>query len=488
MRAGVRGGTSESLADVLRRTWRLIAIYVVLAVVAVNVIGLLQGSRYEASSVVTVSPFDVSTAIARQEPAAVDPARDLATQATLARSDELYVRAADASGASLGSAEDLQNDVEVSTSGDENSITFTATSGSETKAGEVAQLVGIEFINWRTEVLNNQIDRAIAAARAGADGPIETNAQIARLENLRSAAAASYTLIERGSEPEQVSPDVVRNSGLGLAIGLVVGLIVVGVREGFTSSVRSASDAEELLGLPTLVAIDLPRPPVDKSFVDDAQTWGSLDLLAGVVWASRSPEPRPLTVATVAATDDPGASVLSAGLAIALTARSQGVLFADLREPAGAGSALLLGDGDAGGPNLRGHGLWKVTVERGGIPSGPVRDDEGGAARGVVLVGRATAGGAEPDELRDTMGVPQRAGDVMVVDPRPGLEAADAIDLSAGGATILVVATPGETRRRALRRLASQIERWPTPPIGIAVIGGREGRAGRAAHDREGSP
>ena len=331
--------TGELIASALRRALPLIAVLVLVSVLTVNLKRQIDGPVYSATSRVVLSTTDLGAVVAGLQPQFVDPDRVMQNALSLARSPVLFDRVATKLGSM--SAEELEQITSVSGSDQADVITFTVEHADADFAVEAAnELSRTSFPMYRAEVSLVSVREALSRLREElATAPESTRPTLAedlhQLELLETLTTGNAVPIERADEAEQISPSPIRDTILGVSIGLIFGLLISGLRQVLDTRVWSEADVEALLEAPVVATIpSLPKRANIVTVGRYAERYGdSYALLAAHVMQLR--RSKPLVVAITSATKEEGKSITASNLAIALTQRGARVVLADfdLRRP-----------------------------------------------------------------------------------------------------------------------------------------------------------
>src|ERR687888_2157342 len=168
-------GGAEALKAAIRRSLFLIVLLVLLGIVSVNAFKQLRGPRYQASARVLVSPTNLVQILTNTAPSFVDPNRIEATARALAGSPEVYTRAEERTGGSLGSASEMQSATSVTGGTDNDILTFSAHGTDPGRTVGVANAVANAFIIWRADLSGETIRQKQAAGGAELAPPPKNN-------------------------------------------------------------------------------------------------------------------------------------------------------------------------------------------------------------------------------------------------------------------------------------------------------------------------
>lgn len=494
-------GGAEALTAAIRRSLALIAVCVALGAVAVNVIRQAEGPSYDASARVLIQTTPISRIVTGTEPPFVDPQRAEDTARSLASAPEIYQRAA-AQDVGLGTPSELRSAVRV-TGGSGDILVFTASSSDPDRAVKIANAVAAQYIAFRTSLTGESIDKGIAQlkSRLATLGPAdparaELQNQLTKLELLQTLNSGDAVLVERAGSASKTTPAPVRDSLLGAAIGLIVGLLLAALREAVDTKVRSESDVEDLLAAPVLASVrSIPRRARlvvygrhEHQFAD------TYALLAANLFQSRDGAKR-VVLAVTSAIPREGKTTTAANLAVALARRGHHVLLADFDFRKPKVSELFGIPSDAPGTIqvLSGEArledaLWSVAlkgpqprVSQNGLPELLAEDGEEGSGNGlgerplgslhVLPAGGATKthAVAQSPRLATLLKRLRSRYEVIVLDTPPALMTVEMTELGRLIDTALVVVRQGRVSQRNLRALGKQARGWPAEVVGAVL-------------------
>jgi Mrp family chromosome partitioning ATPase len=497
----MRPSAAEALKAAIRRAVPITIALAVLGAVAVNAIRQIQGPRYEASARIVHSNADLAAALTGTQPTFIDPQRAIETALVLARSPELYDRAARRRPA-LGSSATLRTSTEVSGGDDTDVLVVTSTRDSPERAAETVNLVASEYIRWRSEITGEAVRRAIEQVRAQLAEPGETGAdtttgnrealerELDRLEVLETLSSGGATLIERADSAAKTSPSPIRDTLFGGALGFIVALLIAGAREAFNTRVRSEADVEDALGRPVLAAIQTLPKRADLVTVGRHESrWGdTYALLAANVMQIRGKADRTVIAVTSAIAGE-GKTTTAANLAVAMAQRGQRVILVDfdLRKPSVARifripldspGVIQVVDGRA----KLDRAVWSVPLNGAGPTPRAVASGNGQGDADLVLASEngslrvVAAGGAERGAriarsplVAELLAALADDADVVVLDTPPALATVEMAELSRSVDMAIAVVRHGRVTRRSLAALSRQAEGWQTDLVGAVI-------------------
>lgn len=306
--------------------------------------------------------------------------------------------------------------------------------------------------------------KAAAVANAYAD---ELLGVVAELDATPELAAESLAVVDPAGVPtDPVSPQPVRDTLIGVMLGLVLGVGAAFVREALDRTYKDADVLERETSLSVLgvvpdelVKVDLPtvthtvsgRAEAYRTIRTNIQFAGPDSLLKRIVITSATP--------------GEGKTSVAVNVAVAMARQGQSVVIidADLRRPridrafgledAGPGLAGVLLDGHTAPEVIRLVDDGMLAV----IPAGRVVDNPSELLGGVRMARLLT-------EL-------SRQFEVVLIDTPPILPVTDALVLAVGATGVIVVVRLGETSRERLRRAIGSLRKLDVPILGLVANG-----------------
>lgn len=259
---------------VIRRRWLVFSVTVVGFVALAVGLAVTQSPQYEAVAHVIVGEADV-VAAALGEPPAVSsqPDRDLNTQAQIVRIAPFAEKLAEQGVTPAVLAER----VAVEPVSDTGLLKITARGGSPEQALRRADAVGATYVAWTQAQARGRLEQAATSTEKRLDD-VRKRLDAAAAGTEREAAAAEYTELSARLErlqtamampaegvrvvapaaltsPDPVAPRPLKQGALGLALGLVFGLIAAFGMERvrparMAAPARVAGEHERLVGVP----------------------------------------------------------------------------------------------------------------------------------------------------------------------------------------------------------------------------------------------
>jgi polysaccharide biosynthesis transport protein len=253
----------QHYADVFRRRKWLVLAPLLVAPVLALAYALTQAKSYEASADVLLREPDLAQAVAGL-PTSTLSDRTVLTQAQLARVPAvLRATLARVPGAGL-TIDDLSAATTVSNDAGSALLDITARADSPRTAERLAAAYATAFVRYRALLerrslaeAGSALDRQISAVRAKPDavsravlaGLVERRQELATLDAFSGQAT---DVVRTPDRAVQVAPQPVRDVGVGVALGLVLGCGLALLWDGLDPRVRRAEDVAGQLGLPLL--------------------------------------------------------------------------------------------------------------------------------------------------------------------------------------------------------------------------------------------
>jgi Mrp family chromosome partitioning ATPase len=493
----MRSRADDTLKAAIRRSLPVLVGLVVLGVLAVNAFEQLKGPQYQSMSQVEVSATPLSSVVTNTQPSFVDPQQFLDTATALAGSPQVYSDASALAGGKLGSPGSLQSATTVGQVADTDILTFTTSSSDHARAIKIANAVATAYINFRARLQAASINQTIAKLTATLGplpaGPERTQVagELSRAQLIQGATSNDATVVRQAVSADKTSPSPVKDSVIGLSLGLVVALLLVALREAVDSTVRSEADVEDLLAKPVLATVrPLPRNTKMVTYGRHESAFSdTYSLLAAqLVPAKKGRQATVLAVTSAIARE--GKTSTAANLAVAAARRGTDVVLADFdfrkselsglfNVPQGALGALQVLDGEV---DLA-EALWSVELNgrrpaahrNGNVPSPNGAEDlDGGDALGTLRL-LPTGGELSPRRanerpvLAPLLQALRSEAQMVVIDTPPALLTAEMTELAELIDLVVIVVRQGFVSRRSLRSLARHAESWSTDVAGAVL-------------------
>jgi capsular exopolysaccharide synthesis family protein len=340
--------------------------------------------------------------------------------------------------------------------------------------------------------LSNEIEDAKKNPVTGVTGPQVAALQqdLSRVGALKRAASP-VDIVQPAEAPSQpASPRPIRDTGIGLAVGLVLGLLAAFGRDALDRRLRSSHEVHEELGLPVLGRVSrtalghagLARNGVPP--MKDADFEAFRVLRMNLAYLAQGNPVR--SVLVTSGLPEEGKSTVSAALASAAVLAGQRTLLVecDLRRPCFARrfgiqaepglTDYLLRDADP--QDI----LQTVDLADPAGVNGAVRPDPNRTAGTLVCI----AGGSRvsnPAELliggrfTDFLENVGKAYDLVVLDGSPLLAVVDSMEILPHVDAAIVCVRVQQTTREQARAARVALSALPERPMGAVLTGMRRG-------------
>ena len=494
----MKPSAAEALKAAIRRSLPITLALVLLGGITVSAIRQLNGPRYEATARV-VHSADLGPIVSGVQIPYVDPQRVIDTATELANTPELYDRAAER--ADVGDSRTLQSAIEVTGGQDTDVITFTCTRSDPVVSVDCVNVVAAEYVEWRAELSGEAVREAIvqlegqladlppATTQAVQDERAALREQLNRLRILDTLNTGGATLIEQAVVAEKTSPRPIRDAVFGGALGLVIALLIAGVREAFNTRIRSEADVENALGRPVLASIQsLPKRTRLVTVGRHESRWGdTYALLAANIMQIRGKADRTVIAVTSAIAGE-GKTTTATNLAVAMAQRGQRVILVDFdlrkpsvgrvfRIPAGSPGVVQVIDGTAQLDRalwaipLNGSGGGQAVAASNGWGEPESMADSGKGSLRVIAAGGNERGAriARSEQVSEFLDRLAEDADVVVLDTPPALATVEMAELSRSVDLVVGVVRYGRVTRRSLLALNRQAETWQTDLVGAVI-------------------
>jgi non-specific protein-tyrosine kinase len=499
----MRPSAAEALKAAIRRSLPLTIALVLLGALTVTAIRQYQGPRYQASARIVQSTSDLGQSVLGVQTPYTDPQRVIDTATALAGSPELYNRVAARQDVDK-TAKELRDATKVGGGADTDVFTFTVVEDTPGEAIKLVNRIAAEYVDWRGEISGQAIGQAIQQIQSQLDAPAgtadavtgteraELQSQLNRLRVLETLNSGGATIIERAETAVKTSPRPIRDALFGAALGLVIALLLAGIREAFNTRIRSEADVEDALGRPVLASIQsLPKRADIVTAGRHESRWGdTYALLAANIMQIRGDADRTILAVTSAIASE-GKTTTATNLAVAMAQRGQRVILVDFdlrkpsvgrvfRIPTGSPGVVQVIDGKADLGDVR----WAIPLNGG--PGQPVAagngwgsdllETNGNGSQGEGSLQVIAAGGnergariARSTEVIELLDELAAEADVVVLDTPPALATVEMAELSRMIDLAITVVRYGKVTRRSLIALNRQADTWQTDLVGAVI-------------------
>jgi Mrp family chromosome partitioning ATPase/capsular polysaccharide biosynthesis protein len=502
----------STLRHYLNVLWRgkWIGLAAVVLIAAVALLGALrQQSLYEVSADVLINRQEVATtSVIGQTPALDDAGRTMETQVRLAKVPAVLERTIADAGVSGLSASGLSGQSSVFPLAD--ILRFSVSDHDAGRAASLASAYARAFVRYRRELdtsglartleqLASQMDQLQAAGSGDSALYLRLADRQQQLETLRTLRSSNVSVVRTAgaADADKVAPRPLRTVAIALVIGLVVGLILVFLRETLSTRPRDENEVEALLGMPFLGRIRLGGyADVWRSSAGSAGDDGDAihRLRTNLELANARLGARTIMVTSPGWGE--GKSETTAQLGAALARAGHRVTLVDLDMRRSSLSRLLALDDRLGlSAVLRGEcdlNEAVVSLSTGNRPERGVLSRTNGRPNGSPLLEAVAAGAIDghPAEVLSSKALAEllievrEATDIVLVDVPPLLEAPDAAALISRMDAMLLVMSSAHARGPTLADVRRATDTWNAAKLGFALTEGKEAPVSRSPSSR----
>lgn len=310
--------------------------------------------------------------------------------------------------------------------------------------------------------------------------------RIARLQSLSAFSRPAEVARSAAVPQAPVSPRPVRNTLLGLLLGLALGLLAAFGRDSLDRRLRGSREIQEHLGLPLLGVVSheaMGGVMVNGNGHLSDQELESFRILRTNLDFLDVDRPLRLVVVTSALPEE-GKSTVAASLACAQAAAGKTTLLVecDLRRPSlsqrlGLERSPGLAEYLAGTANPQDI---IQTIDHPFLSSPNGQDESALEGRKLVCI---TAGAATPrpaemlgsERFRTFLAQIREAYEIVVLDSCPLLSVVDTLELVPHTDGVLICVRAGHTTRDQARAAKAALDHFPERPTGIVVTDLRPG-------------
>ena len=499
----------ESVLATLRRRLGLILICFFVAGGAALILSEIQNKEYSASaSLLFRNPGfaeDLFGTTATSQTTS-DATREAATNQKLVGLSVIGARAAKHLPGL--NPKEVSEMVTVSSEGEADVVSVTATSTSPAQAQLVANTFARQFISFRAETDRSKLLEAkgLAEKEFGRLPPKQQEAargqalsrSAEKLGVLASLQTGNAELVQPAELPTSPSsPKPVRNTILGAILGLLIGLGSAFMLERLSRKLREPEEAEEAFGMPVLATVPESKAIMATNEGDHTPDLPFFEnesfqmLRASLRYFNVDREVRSVVIASHSASV--GKSTIAWNLArVAANSSRVVIVETDLRKPSlGRQHGLLLG------PGLAALLTHQITLDEAiqSKPTSPNTSPNGSqnasAARSLDVI-VAGANPPNPAELIDSQAMREvhaelrERYDLVVFDTAPMGVVPDAFPLLREVDGVIVVTRLGQSTWDHAEHLREQLKRLEAPALGVVANGVKVRRRGKYGYGYSG--
>jgi Mrp family chromosome partitioning ATPase len=350
-----------------------------------------------------------------------------------------------------------------------------------------------------------QLRTQIASERAHLSTPgVPTELYVDEAEVPRLEALAKFGQSARVVQPATLptsasSPNVLRSTLIGLALGLLLALVVAFVRDTLDRRLRSGNDVESSFDFPVIGHVSnraLGRIANNAAKTDDSR---QVDVEAFRILRRNllNFDSRPRTIVVTSAVAEEGKTTVAGSLAFAMASAGMRTLLVecDLRRPA-LGQRLGIPVRPGMSDFLAGSATPQEilrTIEFTNPAGSTVASSNGGgvhtAATGLVAIpaGSPASDSAEllgSARFREFLDQVVGTYDIVVIDSSPLLPVSDTLEMLPHVDAVVVCARDSKTTREEAVAVNKALARFPSLSVGVVITGLRTSRSDYAVYTR----
>lgn len=332
-------------------------------------------------------------------------------------------------------------------------------------AEEITADAPLDTVLINVNVNDHSPQQAAAIAQAVAKSFTTTVAELERPTD-NSATPVKISVVRQPAVPTSpISPKPLRNIGLGLVLGLLVGFGLALVRELLDTTVKGESDVKAVTEVPVIGGISFDgqatkRPLIVQNDPHSPRAEAFRQLRTNLQFVDAANHPRSIVVTS--SVPGEGKSTSAANLAITLAA---------------AGSTVALVEGDLRRPRVADYmglegavGLTNVLIGQASIED--VLQPWGNGRLQVLACGPIPPNPSEllgSQPMDDALRLLEKRFDYVIIDCPPLLPVTDAAVVSrlAGGS--IIVAGSGKINRDQLTRALETLEALDARMLGVLL-------------------
>jgi polysaccharide biosynthesis transport protein len=497
--------TLSDYVGVLRRRIWILVVAVVVAVGAAFLVSSRETPAYEATAQVLVGA-NPTTVLTGAKASSSVIAQEVANAAQTAHTTSVARQTLLAAHVNGLTPAQLLNETKITPNTTSTFVTFSVTDHFPARAITLATAYARSFVSISNkkavaglngqiaalqttiDALRTKIKREIAAAGSQAAGSVDQTFLGKDLNQLQGLQADQRTLAngnavsQTAQSASKVRPTTTKNLAMGLALGVVIGLVLISLAEALDTRIRRSDEISERLGLPLLTRIPIPPRSLRKTgslgMLDDEgglQSEAYRKLRINLDFANLSIKAR--TIMITSAAEQEGKSTTVANLAIALARAGRRVVLVDLdlRKPFIDHFFDLTGR-----PGLTDVALGNVTLDQ-ALWSIPFPGSDGGPRAGSLYVLPSGPMPPNPADLIESAVVSEvlldlaERADVVLLDSAPLLPVSDGVVLSNKVDAMLVVVRGSTIKRPMLSELQRVLGACPCAKLGYVLTGAEEG-------------
>jgi Mrp family chromosome partitioning ATPase/capsular polysaccharide biosynthesis protein len=450
---------------------------VVLIVAIATILGAsayltVRHSTYEATLGVLFTPLQQGDRSSQGLPlvvASADPTRDIQTAASLLHAPQAAARAAQRLGPGWNRAQ-VAAATNVQPNGQSNILVITADASTPAEAARIASNYATATLDARRALLQQRATAISPTIPAKPSAGDTTDQQLRADINLLLAGSDPNFSIVHTAAADGTPTDPPAKLVLLLACvgGLALGAVAALILELLSNRVRDSDDLQELYPVPIRARLPRLRPagrnPFQRRRGDEMTTTpdyaASLQLLVSQL-EERADGDEVVFATGASAKEGTTTTLLHLARALADSPRQVLVVDCDLQKRSATSRLALEG---ARGLSDVVAGAARATECIVSSPRFPSLSVLPAGTSPAALLGR---------DLPEIIEEARRFADWILIDSGPLAQATDLVPALKSVDEVLVIASPGQTRRADFRLLRDLLEDAPTAVVGLVVVGGR---------------
>lgn len=427
----------RSAVGVLKRGWLTIVVVTLVCCAAGFVFSILQNPVYKSTATLYVTSGSESTASSAYQGSQAAQQR-VTSYTKLVDSDAVVTSALEASNLNMTTAEATKA-LSARTSPETVLLNISAESGSKVEAAALA----------------NAAAQAMSTYVGELETPSGGGSPLAKLTIVTPATEASGP----------ITPKTERNSALALAIGLLLGVGLVFIRDRFNNKVRDEDELATVSNAPVLAAVptdDLLRKQglIDFSSGATLAAEAYRRLRTNLAFTAVDKPSRRIVVTSALAAEGKTTTAMNLAAALAETGERVVLVDADLRRP--QVYHRTGGMGDVGFTNyLKGDGSMADLLQPSEVAGLQILASGPQPPNPAELLGSRKAGEGI-DEL-------SKMFDYVIIDSPPVLPVTDAAVLAQWADGVLLVVRANQSRVPDLHSVTTQLEAVKTTLVGVVL-------------------
>ena len=510
--------TLSDYLNVLRRRAWIIVLCVAVAGGSAYLYSKHQTPEYKATATVGLSQNPITAEIAGTKTTQVDLNQFIAHQVDIANSQVVaaatlknYKTELQAAGVPAMTPSDFLSNTSVTGDVTNVQLIFTGTGKDRPSSTTLvnsyakqyistANAADLAIVNQQLKIVNKQIANFQAAlnqadalkqnAKAQTIGRELTKAEGTQslLTTAKDSVTNSRTLHE-ATDASKVKPVLPKNLGIGIALGLVIGLALVGLLEALDNRVRRSEDLAAALGMPMLTKIPTPPRAFRKDnrlgmMEDDqsAHTEAYRKLRVNFDFANLGPRAKVVMLTSAVEQEGKSTTVSNLAVAFARAGRKVALVDLDLRRP-----ALNRFFGIEGRFGVTDVALGEVEAAR-ALHTVNIPDCAGTLE--VMPTGPLPPHPADFLEASAVGELLQELAadhDIVLVDAAPVLPVSDSVILSKQVDGLVVVARVSTLKRQVLAEFHHALSALPVTKLGFILTAAEDEAAGYGGYGSYGS-